>query len=201
LGEKTDREPSLRASAIYALLLTMVLLNPNDIAPCIVNSIGMIPAWDTFRLLVSQDAGLAGPAETDSASKKLLDYLLVLGSSIFVEQLLRNTTVSRVMPFWWIMKVAVVLWFLMGSAKHEMPGVEVSTCMSLTSYGSSGLTETDGNLARAGIDPEKRYLGDEHHRTVSRTWTSVPQERPADSRPRSAVPKRTRRVHAGDLAD
>jgi hypothetical protein len=172
---------------MYALLLTVVLLNPNDTAPCIVNGLGMIPAWGTLRLLVSQDAPLTGPAETESAA------------SIFVEQLLGHTIVSQMVPFWWIMKAVVVLWFLMGTGEHEMPGVEVSACyMPSTSCGSTRLTETDGDLARAGIDSEMQYLGDEQlHRRLSRTWTSVPQERPDDSRPRFAVSEQAGRVQAG----
>jgi hypothetical protein len=109
LGEKTDREPSLLASAMCALLLTVVLLNPNDIAPCLVSGIGMIPAWGTFKWLAYRDARLVEPAETDEASKKLLDYWLVMGTSIFVEQLLGHAMPARMVPFWWIMKAVVVL--------------------------------------------------------------------------------------------
>jgi hypothetical protein len=120
LGEKTDREPSLLASAMSLLLMTVVLLNPNDIAPCIANGIGMIPAWRTFRLIASREARLVEPAETDAASKKLLDYSLVMGTSIFVEQLLGHAMLTR--------KAAVVLWFLMRTGEHEMSGFEVGRC-------------------------------------------------------------------------
>jgi hypothetical protein len=113
LARRLNRDPTILLVGLFAILTSILLLNPEGVAPGVSNILAFLPAIATLRHIDSS-ASLAKAEQ----GKFLLDYWVCVGTSFVLEQVFSNEVVGGLIPVWWLVKgiAGVAVWMSLVSA-------------------------------------------------------------------------------------
>ncbi|WVW86280.1 hypothetical protein I302_108322 [Kwoniella bestiolae CBS 10118] len=122
LSDHLDRPPSVLAKASITFLLAVLLLNPSDLSSSLTNALGLLPpAYKTFQFLLQAEVTSNTPGlkkkETIVRTERLrkwMDYWVIYGTTCMLENVLGEEVLLAVIPFWWGLKAAWVIWWMIG---------------------------------------------------------------------------------------
>ncbi|KAI9634068.1 uncharacterized protein MKK02DRAFT_38739 [Dioszegia hungarica] len=95
LARRLNRDPTILLLGFLAILTSILLLDPEGIAPGISNVLAFLPAIATLRH-VDSSVSLAKAEQ----GKFLLDYWVCIGTSFVLEQVFSNEVVGGLIPVW-----------------------------------------------------------------------------------------------------
>ncbi|WWD19732.1 hypothetical protein CI109_104196 [Kwoniella shandongensis] len=157
LSDALDRPPSVLANSTLLLLISLILLNPYDLSPILTNLIGFVPsAYCTLQQLISSENAPPTPPsakqkgienQRKEVGKRWLDYWVIFGTSLFIEDLLGEEVLFTFVPFYWAFKVVGIVWFFLG-----LVGVDVEKGKKTETHKPKPLRLKARNKNNAGIE-------------------------------------------------
>ncbi|ORY35786.1 hypothetical protein BCR39DRAFT_502991 [Naematelia encephala] len=129
LSNKVDRPPEVLSNAILIFTLVTLLVNPEGLASIIADLITYsIGLTSTLSYLRASDRAQKAKNELS----KILDFWVVLGGCIVIEGILGRDLIDYLIPLWWVGKVAILGWIMLGSTVPVMLGPTAPTVLDST---------------------------------------------------------------------
>ncbi|WWC91796.1 uncharacterized protein L201_006743 [Kwoniella dendrophila CBS 6074] len=180
LSDRLDRPPSVLVNASIVFLLSVIILNPYDLSFSISNGFGLIPmGYITIKHMIESENTVNKPglkkkenSLKTQKSKKYLDFWLIYGTSIMLENVISQNNLTTLIPFWFLLKTIWITWFLIGLLDDlesnaiipkplQLGKVSAHQSKEAPSPGSSSASSTDSDSASESPYPSSRDMTDD----------------------------------------